>query len=133
MKVRISHKIMVAQRVQQLRTQVQYDTQKIRLETLESLKTIFSQASSIARGDFKTQNDAGKPVKVTLKQRQMWARVTAYTAQIINGIAEGYDARQIDLDLARLQEMIIEAEAKINAAGAGEGPKTPVQNSAPSG
>lgn len=53
-----------------------------------------------------------KQVKVSLKQRQLWARVAAYTAQIINSIAEGFDEREIDIQLDELERLINEAKAK---------------------
>jgi len=47
-----------------------------------------------------------------LKQRQMWTRVAAYIAQIINSAASGFDEKQIDEDLNKLEKLINEATAK---------------------
>ena len=121
MRARVSHKIMIERRITKLRNKVKVDTQRIRVFTLENLQEIFNLAASLARGEFKTQNVDGKPVKVTMGQRQKWARIAAYTAQVINGIAEGFDAHQIDVDLVKLQEMIDEAKAKTEDAAAGKG------------
>ncbi len=43
-----------------------------------------------------------------------------YTAQVINTIAKGIDERQIDVDLDKLEQMLDEAKAKGEAAGAKE-------------
>ena len=106
---------MIARRVEKIRRKVQIDTQKIRRDLLQSLKEIFKLASSLARGEFKTQTVDGEKVKVTLNQRQAWARVAAYTAQTINVIADGFDERQIDIQLDELERLINEAEARAEA------------------
>jgi len=54
----------------------------------------------------------GEEVPITLKQRQMWARIAAYTAQIINSVASGFDERQIDVQLDELERLVNEAKTK---------------------
>jgi hypothetical protein len=88
------------------------DTQRIRGKTLNSLQELFDLAVALAKGKVKTQNEDGVPVKVTLKQRQMWARVAAYIAQIMNSVASGFDERQIDVQLDELERLVNEAKAK---------------------
>ena len=110
--MKISRKIMIEKRVRRLRKSIKVETQEIRAKTLENLEEIFNLAASLAKGEVKTQTVDGLPVKVTIKQRQMWARVAAYIAQIMNSIALRFDERQIDVELDELERLINEAKAK---------------------
>jgi hypothetical protein len=84
------------------------------------LEDIFKIAADYARGKIKYVTDEnGKERQLTIPEKQFWARIAAYTAQIINTVAKGIDERQIDLDLDRLEKMIDEATAKIKAEEAG--------------
>ena len=74
-----------------LRRTVQIDTQQIRAKALKDLNELFDLAMALAKGEVKTQTEGGKTVRVTLKQRQIWARVAAYVAQIMNSVASGFD------------------------------------------
>lgn len=53
---------------------------------MRGLEQLFDIANDYARGRVKWQTEDGKAVPVTLKQRQMWARITAYIAQVINTV-----------------------------------------------
>jgi len=110
---------MVKRRIAQLKEELKADTQKIRLKTIEQLQEIFNMASALAKGEVKHQTEDGKPRKLTLSQRQKWARVAAYIAQIINSVSNTFDERQIDEDLAKLEELINEATAKTKTQKAG--------------
>jgi len=104
--------MMIAKRLAELKETIKVDTQNIRGKTLNSLQELFDLAVALAKGRVKTQNEDGVPVKVTLKQRQMWARVAAYIAQIMNSVASGFDERQIDVQLDELERLVNEAKAK---------------------
>lgn len=110
--VKISRKNSIHRRVIQLKRRVKLDTQRIRRNLIDQLEEVFNLAASLAKGEIKTMKAGKKQVKVSLKQRQMWARVAAYTAQIINSIAEGFDEREIDIQLDELEKLIREAKAK---------------------
>lgn len=113
MSARISRKLMIIRRVSKLKKTVKIDTQRMRGKTLHRLEELFDLALSLAKGEVKTQTDKeGKTEKVTLKQRQMWARVCAYIAQIMNSIASGFDEKQIDTQLDELERLVNEAKAK---------------------
>ena len=99
--VKIQRKKMVTRRIEQLKEKVKIDTQKLRRKTLQGLEELFNMAEKMA----KTNN-------LKLKQRQMWTRVAAYIAQIINSVASGFDEKQIDEDLNKLEKLINEATAK---------------------
>jgi len=114
-----SRKLMITRRIAELRKEFQIDTQELRSKTIQNLQELFHIATSLARGETKTQTEEGVTEKVTLKQRQMWARVAAYTAQVIQGIAKGFDEHQIDEDLAKLEALINEAAAKTKTQTAG--------------
>ena len=107
---------MISRRIRKLRLKLDVDTQRMRAGMLESLEQIFELASSLARGKVGTQTEEGETVKVTLNQRQAWARVAAYVAQTMNSIAEGFDERRIDAQLDKLERLIDEAKAKAKAA-----------------
>jgi hypothetical protein len=102
-------KIVVLNRIARIRRIAQSDTQKIRMKLLKNLEEIFNLASDIARGEIKYQMVDGQPVKITLKQREKWARVAAYVAQIINSLAKGFDERKIDIMLEEAERLIREA------------------------
>ncbi|MBS7619145.1 hypothetical protein KEJ21_00650 [Candidatus Bathyarchaeota archaeon] len=84
---------MISRRLTVLRNSVGVDTQRIREKTLRYLEELFDLAVRIAKGEVKTQTEDGKTVKISMKQRQIWARVAAYIAQIMNSVAEGFDER----------------------------------------
>jgi len=120
--VKVSVNRAVARRIFRLRKTVEVNTQKIRSEVLRSLEEVFNLAVSIAKGEVKRQRESnGKEVPITLKQRQMWARVAAYTAQIMNSIAEGFDEREIDAQLDELERLVNEARSKAKAGETQEG------------
>jgi len=103
---------MITKRIAELRNIIEVNTQRLRSEALDRLKQLFDLASEIALGGLKTINlQEGKPVKVTLKQRQMWARIAAYIAQIMNGLADSFDEKQIAAQLDELEQMVNEAMA----------------------
>jgi hypothetical protein len=77
---------------------------------ISELKGIFEKASAIAKGKVKTRIVDGKPVRYTLRQREKWARVAGYMAQIIDSIARNYDEHDIDLMLTEAERLIDEAE-----------------------
>jgi hypothetical protein len=113
----------VSTRLVRLRRTVRIDTQRMRENALESLEDLFILAANIAKGEVKTVNVRGKKVAISLKQRQIWARVAAYIAQIMNSIAEGFDEKTIDTSLADLERMVDEAKAKAEAGKAEESPR----------
>jgi len=111
--MKISRNRIIARRVAQLRRSVQVETQRTRKKLLIKLEEIFDLAVSLAKGEVKTLTENGVKVKVTMKQRQIWARVAAYTAQIISSIAEAIDEREIDAMLAELEALIDAARSKV--------------------
>jgi hypothetical protein len=114
-----TRKLMITRRIAELRKEFQVNTQQLRTNTLQSLQELFSIAMSLAKGETKTQTADGKTEKLTLKQRQMWARVATYIAQTINSISNTFDERKIDEDLEKLEELINEATAKTKTTQTG--------------
>jgi phage terminase Nu1 subunit (DNA packaging protein) len=109
---KISCNLMFLRRVATLKQSIKIDTQELRSKTIRNLEQLFDLAVTFAKGEIKTQTEKGKTVKVTLKQRQMWARIAAYIAQILNSIAAGFDEKQIDVQLDELERLVGEAKAK---------------------
>jgi hypothetical protein len=65
----------------------------------------------------------------------MWAQVAVYIGQIVGNLADGYEERQIDWDLAELERLVSEIlkEVKAEEAQAGtSGDQKPGNNSKPS-
>jgi len=77
---------MITRRIAELRKEFQINTQELRSKTIQSLQELFHIATSLARGETKTQT--------------------------INSISNALDERQIDEDLAKLEALINEAAAK---------------------
>lgn len=110
--MKIQPKIAVLNRIYRMRRIVRVDTQRTRMKLLDALEEIFNAASSIARGEIRYQTVDGQPLKITLRQRQMWAKTAAYTAQIMNSIAESFDEKEIDEMLDVLERAVHEAKVK---------------------
>ena len=63
----------------------------------------------IAKGKVKRlTDDEGKESKVTLKMREKYACIAAYTAQVMAGLALGFDEKELKDDVKKLQKMIDE-------------------------
>jgi hypothetical protein len=73
----------------------------LRGKALKSLEELFDMAKDFAQNK-----------NLKLKQRQMWVRVAAYISQVMSSIADGFDERQIDIQLDELERLIHEAKAK---------------------
>jgi len=104
---KFSRPFSITRKIAQLKETVKIDTQKIRKKILEQLQIIFQNAVTMAKGETTVNKEP-----LTIKQRQAWTRVAAYTAQVIQGITKGFDERQIDQDLQKLEELINEATTK---------------------
>jgi len=85
------------------------------------LKELFDMAAGLARGDFGSQLVEGKQESISVKERQKWVRVAAYTAQVLNSITDKFDEREVDRELAELEKLVDEASAKGKAAEGEEG------------
>jgi len=99
--VKISRIAMIESRVKRLRQKVKVDTEKLREKLLFQLEEIFNNAAKLAKNE-----------KAEIKERQMWARIAAYTAQTMESIARGLDERTIDEQLKELERLVNEAKAK---------------------
>jgi UDP-galactopyranose mutase len=85
------------------------DTQAIRTKLIRQLEGLFELAMSIAKGKVKRfKDDAGKEHNVTPKQREKWARIAAYTAQVMHNLTRGFDEKQFQTDLKHLEKMVDE-------------------------
>jgi hypothetical protein len=112
---RVGFKILVARRIFQLRRAIRVDTQRLRLKSMNLLEEIFNVATRYARGEIEWEIVGGRKYPVTLKQKQLWARIAAYVAQIMSNVADSFDERQIDRDLDRLEKLVDEARSKSKA------------------
>jgi hypothetical protein len=104
---RLTVKMRVSRRVSELRRTVIVDTRRLREKTIRRLKEIFRIASDYARGRVdRVTDDDGRMRLLTIPERQFWARIAAYTVQIINTIAKGINEREIDEELDELEAML---------------------------
>jgi hypothetical protein len=74
---------------------------KIREKLVENLQTTFYDAAKMAKGEVTLHDE-----ELTLKERHAWARVAAYTAQVIESVAKGFDEQKINYDLEKLERLI---------------------------
>ena len=118
--MRTPRKTQVPLRFLQLRRVFRVETQQVRAKILKRLEELFDMAQNFARGNYQYSYDKGQRERVTLGQRQKWARVAAYVAQIMNNVASCIDERQLDKDMDRLEALINEATAKGKVAGSPE-------------
>lgn len=104
---KFSRPFLIIRRIAKLKENVKINTQKIRANLLGNLTSIFESAVKFAKG--KTTINGHE---LMLKEREKWVRVAAYTAQVINSVASGFDERQIDVQLDELERLVNEAKAK---------------------
>jgi len=114
--MRTTLKKRVSRRISQLRKTLHVDTQRTRRKLIARLEEVFELASDYARGKIERVIDEdGKERPLTIAEKQFWAKIAAYTAQIINNLAKGIDERQIDLDLNKLEAMLNKTTAAVKA------------------
>jgi hypothetical protein len=113
-------------RLNKMRRILNIDTQRLRGRIIVQLEEIFHIASGYARGRVSriVDND-GKERSLSISERQNWARIATYSAQIINSIANGIDERQIDKDLDKLEEMLNKTSTKVKVTSTCEGGEPP--------
>ena len=104
---KFSRPFLLLKRIGKIQKRVKVDTQKLRRKLLRELEQIFNEAVKMARGEVTVQGR-----ELTVKQRQLWARVAAYTAQVMQSIAKGFDEHEIDVQLRELRRLVDEAKAK---------------------
>jgi len=92
-----------------IRRVARVDSQEIRAKLLRQLDALFNLAFSIAQGKVKRlRDDEGKEYGVTPQQRQKWARLATYTAQVMQNLSKGFDEKEFQTDLKRLERMVNE-------------------------
>jgi DNA-binding MarR family transcriptional regulator len=77
------------------------------------LEGLFDLAVCVAKGEVKRLRDEdGNEYKVTPKQREKWACIAAYTGQVMHNLTMGYDERQLQTDVKRLEQMVNEVKRR---------------------
>ncbi len=118
MRYRLSLESRVNVRVCKMRRIFHVDTQNTRKKLLIHLEDLFEISSNYARGKVTHITDeTGKQRLLTVAERQFYAKISAYIAQIINNLAKGIDERQIDKDLDQLEAMLKKTAAGKEGAG----------------
>ena len=98
----------VERRISILRETAGLDTQFFRNKWIVRLDSLFSIATSIARGEVRRQQVADRLQYITPKERQMWANVAAHIAEVMGNLSKGYDERRFNEDLAELERQVDE-------------------------
>jgi hypothetical protein len=83
---------------------------KLRRRMLKNLEEIFEMAGKIVKGEIKHQRMSGKMVKITMHQRRRWLLVAGQTAEIIQGMMENFDEKEIKAKLGELEKLLINME-----------------------
>jgi hypothetical protein len=102
---------MIVRRLRLARHVCRVDTQRLREKLLMRLKELFDMSCGQARNK-----------GLDLWEREKWARVAAYTAQVMEGLAKGFDESQVNKQLDELESLVGEARAKGKVRAAEEGP-----------
>jgi hypothetical protein len=63
-------------------------------------------AMSISTGRVDQQEVQNMPKDISPKERQLWAHVAAHTAEVMGNLAKGFEERQFDDDLAKLEKLV---------------------------
>jgi hypothetical protein len=107
--VKIGLKDHVQCRVLRLERAYKFETRRLRKHMMNELTVIFRMASAIAKGKVKTHVVDGKRIHYSVRQREKWARVAGYIAQVIDAIAKNFDEHELDLMLTEAERLVHEA------------------------
>ena len=119
--VKISRNNMIARRLQIARRIFKVETQRLREKLLSKLQELFDMACEQAKNK-----------NLDLMEREKYARVAAYAAQVIEGVAKGFDEYKFNADLAKLEKLINEAQtARERAAELAAKPKGNIGSQGP--
>ena len=105
-----SYTTLVERRISSIQREVDYNTQQLRKRTMVSLETLFTLASSIAKGEPVERKIGENEQPINLQQRQMWGHVAAHAALAMGNLAKGFDERQFNEDLAKLERLVDEID-----------------------
>ena len=98
--------VRVERRIFHLQQTVKVDTQELRNKWMTELDDLFSLATSIAKGDITQQEVGGKLLSITPREREKWAQIAAKIGMVVVNLSRGYDERQIDKDLDKLEKLL---------------------------
>ena len=89
------------------------DRQKICTKLFDELDALFNLAFSIAQGRVKRlRDDEGNEYRVSFPQRQKWAQLATVTAQVMQSLNQGFDEKEFQTDLHRLEKIADEIRRK---------------------
>jgi hypothetical protein len=109
--VKISVNRYVEKRISKTKREMENALNKLRGKMLKNLEEIFEMAGKIAKGEVKHQRVSGKMVKITIPQRRRWLLVAGQTAEIIKGVRENFNEKEIKTKLEELEKLLINATA----------------------
>ncbi len=83
---------------------VDVDTQTCRNRWIRRLESLFEEAASNAM----PQKQEGETQTASPRERQMWSHVAAHLGQVMGNLSKGFDEREFNEDLARLEKLVDE-------------------------
>ena len=108
--VKVSVNRFVSSRIENIRSDVEAETQKLRERALNRLEEIFTVAAKAARGEIKHQRINGKMATINLNQRRRWVHVAEHIAKTMRSIASNLDEKEIHAQLNELQRLVNETQ-----------------------
>jgi len=108
--VKVSVNRFVSRRLEEIRKEVEAESQRLRENTLNRLEEIFNVAAKVARGEIRHQRINGKMAPIKLNQRKRWLRVAKHIALTMNSIASNIDEKEIQAQLNELERLVNEAK-----------------------
>jgi len=95
--------IMINKKLKKLLIYCQIETQSLRLKIIRELEELFTYAKQMLKA---TQDEA-------------WARVAAYTAQVINSLANSFDEVRLNEQMKELERLIEIAKKRVGTSKTG--------------
>jgi hypothetical protein len=104
--VKISVNRYIQRRIAETRQEMETVLKKLRRKMLKNFEEIFEMAGKIAKGEVKHQRVDGKMTKITIPQRKRWLLVAGQTAEIIKGMTENFNEKEIKTKLEKLENLL---------------------------
>ena len=94
------HRNRLTIRMDRIARSLRLDTQRIRERLIHELEVLFEMANK----------QAADCHPKSWKEKQNWARITAYISQVINSVGNTYDLKEIEKQVSDLKKQIPESQ-----------------------
>jgi hypothetical protein len=96
----------VEKRIAETMREMEAALNKLKRKMLKNLEEIFEIAGKIAKGEIKHQRVSGRMIKITIPQRRRWLLVAGQTTEIIKGMTENFNEKEIKTKLGELENLL---------------------------